>query len=554
MVTLLWWIDIESLFKALDYRLILATILLMLFIYFLNKPENKLLSNSYRSGTLSFCLYSISAFILCFSYFIVGPKSALLGTMWHHWGAYIGSSELIISGLRFYYDVPLQYGLGPSLVIAFFCNSNCWNNAFYIFSLTSFLYAFFLGLIIYNYRTESIIKNAILFMSILCASIWWISYPPIVGLPFITPSTSGMRFLIPVILSCFIIWRNNRDIIFYVIGFLIWSIGFIWSPEIGFSVSMIWFPIFILNQLSVDRSFSKLIKTVLLILTIVLLTVIAATGIYFQIFGVTPILSQYLAYILSPPGPMPINFSGSFLVFIFVFFLSIFKTYSLFYQTADIKISERSFTLQLLALSVLPYYFGRSHDNNILNLMPFIILLLVDCYSAKQFVFKFLSSLGIALILSFNVFFNWEVYRATLKDFIASNLNYVEIKDRMSYEAFSDTGPVRDIAFLSKLINDRDEKFTVLDSRLVLDTKYPFNVWSAIHGPVNFTFISSSNRRKYLNSVAIKLYKKDGWVIFLKEKGSFSQWSEDYDAVYDRVDSMCLEYACAIKYAPRIVN
>ena len=52
-------------------------------------------------------------------------NNEILVTMWHHWGAYIAPAESIISGARLFYDVPAQYGLGPTLILVLGCKIDC---------------------------------------------------------------------------------------------------------------------------------------------------------------------------------------------------------------------------------------------------------------------------------------------------------------------------------------------------------------------------------------------------------------------------------------------
>ena len=58
---------------------------------------------------------------------------------WHHWGAYVGPAEIMLSGGHIFRDFPVQYGLGPTVAIAATCGSNCWVAMYYIVGATTFL-------------------------------------------------------------------------------------------------------------------------------------------------------------------------------------------------------------------------------------------------------------------------------------------------------------------------------------------------------------------------------------------------------------------------------
>ena len=60
---------------------------------------------------------------------------------WHHWGAYVGPSEMVRSGARLFRDVPAQYGLGPTVLIAAIGGQGCWLSVYYLAGLSTLLFA-----------------------------------------------------------------------------------------------------------------------------------------------------------------------------------------------------------------------------------------------------------------------------------------------------------------------------------------------------------------------------------------------------------------------------
>lgn len=66
---------------------------------------------------------------------------------WHHWGAYIGPTELLLSGARVMHDFPTQYGLGPTLIIASVCGQSCWQGTFYAIASVTFIFALLIAFV-----------------------------------------------------------------------------------------------------------------------------------------------------------------------------------------------------------------------------------------------------------------------------------------------------------------------------------------------------------------------------------------------------------------------
>jgi hypothetical protein len=121
-------------------------------------------------------------------------NSELYETIRHHWGAYIGPSETFLSGARVLYDIPAQYGLGPTLLIASACKENCWVGMYWIAALTSIIYVFIvLGAACILGRTSfNSWAYGLILLAASAAGLFWTSYPPLLGAPLSFPSTGGL--------------------------------------------------------------------------------------------------------------------------------------------------------------------------------------------------------------------------------------------------------------------------------------------------------------------------------------------------------------------------
>ena len=60
-----------------------------------------------------------------------------LQTAWHHWGAYIGPAQLVFAGVLPLHDIPLQYGFGPTMLLAASCKINCWSGMYWLTGITT---------------------------------------------------------------------------------------------------------------------------------------------------------------------------------------------------------------------------------------------------------------------------------------------------------------------------------------------------------------------------------------------------------------------------------
>src|SRR5579864_8417501 len=49
---------------------------------------------------------------------------------WHHWGAYLAPVDAWLSGGLPYRDFPVQYGIGPTALLAAVCGSDCWRGIY----------------------------------------------------------------------------------------------------------------------------------------------------------------------------------------------------------------------------------------------------------------------------------------------------------------------------------------------------------------------------------------------------------------------------------------
>ena len=314
-----------------------------------------------RNLAVSFILFgtfAIIEIIICFSTGIFHSSDALL-VAWHHWGAYIGPSEMVRAGARLFRDVPAQYGLGPTVLIAAMGGHGCWRGMYYIVAFSALLFGLLVAAIaldVYG-RPQGLGKiSVILALSLFCCLLWT-SYPPTSVSPICTPSVTGMRFLPALTMVAWLLWRDRgvANLAGLGWGHAVWAFGVLWSPESAFYVTFVWWPYYLWMHSFRRSENGEVFRPVLLLraaatllLSLFVLFVCFLTG-YWVIYRSTPTAYGYLAYMIDPPGPMPINPRGTICFFGGVLALGLAGLYRMFRLPINTRESRQAFPIVLLA-------------------------------------------------------------------------------------------------------------------------------------------------------------------------------------------------------------
>jgi hypothetical protein len=300
---------------------------------------------------------------------------------WHHWGAYISPVEAWLSGGLPYRDFPIQYGLGPTALLAATCGSDCWNSLYWIVIVANALYfASLAGSALILAAKLSTGIRLLALLALFCASFLWTGFPPDLSGPAMTPSVAGLRFLPISLLLLHILWAEQRRKRHDAIGHGLWLAGLFWSPEGAFFVTAIWWPYLALrNSEQATRprqAFIALSRGGLLAAGALALGMGALAITVQFLSGGAARLQDFYAYILHPPGPLPIAPFGTIWLVLTVVLIAI---------VALAHTGSRSLYACLLGLlSGGAYYLSRSHDNNLLNLLPLIALVLVAVLACER--------------------------------------------------------------------------------------------------------------------------------------------------------------------------
>lgn len=486
---------------------------------------------------------------------------------WHHWGAYIGPSELVLAGARLFVDIPAQYGLGPTLIIASACGHSCWEGMYYLVGITTILYSVVIAYMALSINNKNGIERGIprwlvLILSIVCC-FFWAGYPENISLPLTFPSAGGLRFLPALLLVTFLIRADHRfqnERCFSIWGHVSWCLAALWSPESGFYATCIWWPYFILLHASKANSVRDMIVRLckafaeLLLVAIGLIAIFSVS--YWLIYRTAPSGSTFFAYAMNPPGPLPIDPNGTIWFFVTVVILASINNWLSFQRTGNTPSFRRGFLFLLLTYSTFSYFLGRSHDNNILNITPFILLALLQIFSTSTVqLLRTIAALLLASLLGWSSTFGWEAWLLP-----SGKLRHIEFNPSWIHSVITDTGinqfrtdhkpfPADATLALSEIQRITRDPVTVISSWNGLASTNTEANWSAFHGPANILHFPSSTRRKFLANTADTL-KRSGWLIFpLSElRGTLIS---DFDYVYVRTNELNFGTFHAIRFSPR---
>ena len=268
-------------------------------------------------------LYSVSIFLLAlllglFVGFYTAPFNARVPalTAWHHWGAYLSPVELLLSGGVPYQDFPIQYGIGPTLLLAANCGDNCWNGMFQVVLVTNALYfAVLVACVSILARGAPKAKYAIAMIAMFCAAFIWTAFPSNLGATMATPSVAGLRFLPLAALLLFVLQREDDRNDRLALGHAIWAFNVFWSIEAAAFACLLWWPWLAYRQQKEGALWQAVVLGWLryaffgaVSLTLALLALLL---LYRGYFAKWPEAQSIFAYIQHPPGFWPLDPHGS---------------------------------------------------------------------------------------------------------------------------------------------------------------------------------------------------------------------------------------------------
>jgi hypothetical protein len=446
-------------------------------------------------------------------------------TTWHHWGAYLSPVMPLLAGGTPFQDFPVQYGMGPTLLLASACSiRDCWYGLYAVTIGANALYLATCGWACLVLTRNLDWQSRLLVLTALAAALWlWAGYPVDWSNPVITPSTGGLRFLPLATLLALILAIERRTQagvspkLALIAGYAAWVVGLIWSPESAFFATLLWWPWLALRK--ADELVDQRAKLNALVQTAARATAALIAGygclalLFRMYFGAWVSLQDFLLYIAYPPGRLPINPFGA----IWLAAITILFALLAMIHCADRAARRTLCAVLLTTLAAGSYYLSRSHDNNVLNLLPFLMLLLLAAYAAwpGQFMSGFLRAAMVGLIALTTTFLYhaWTVLPAgssiaglqigpgaLISRFDPGRKNVPAVVHPHAVQAFAD------------LRRGGNDAVMLFDDKKIMPSFKPEASWTGVNNPANFLPLPAEIISKYIARGSAK-FRRPGWLV-----------------------------------------
>jgi hypothetical protein len=341
----------------------------------------------------------------------------------------------------------------------------------------------------------------------------------------------------------------------------------LWSPESAFYVTFVWWPYYLWLRCSQGSGSGGAVRLsmlplaagrLLLSLLVVLFCFFAG---YWLIYRTTPTAYGYFAYVIDPPGPLPINPSGAILFFIAVLVLGLVALYSTLRLSGNTREFRQIFLLVLLVYATSSYFLGRSHDNNLLNLLPFQLLVLLVAFRAPIADWaRTVAAVLLASLVGWSSVFGWTAWQETIRNGRLFEFNAQAMPISFSYndprtaeclrrQAVNGGDPTDAARAANYIEGNFGEPLTILDFATNLRVTDTGAVWSAIQGPENFVSVPSARRQEFLVSTA-KWLGRNGWLL-VDRKFPADELLKDFQSAYRTERTMDFGSYYAIRLVPK---
>lgn len=241
------------------------------------------------------------------------------------------------------------------------------------------------------------------------------------------------------------------------------------------------------------------------------------------------------------------------------------------------------FVCLLSLYAVFSYYIGRSHDNNILNLMPYLVLVLACVQSFGSFsAMSRGARAALASVLALVISFGWSAWHQTsLADYAnedaVRSMSYVvgstaeqtgagaiapvhlepareqssgEESDAPRLDIGDPLDAARAVFYVSSV---RREPLIKIDDVLETAPIGP-RAWSAIHDPIDFYFLPDTLVIKLIDRTMLRL-KSPGWLVIAKKVDDVPEtlrWQRLLAGPYVKTEEMDFGAYHAIRYEPNL--
>jgi hypothetical protein len=477
---------------------------------------------------------------------LTGPLNSWNGghTAWHHWGAYIAPVEALLSGGVPYRDFPVQYGIGPTLFLASVCGTNCWNGIYWttVFAnALQFVALCWCAVLLTEGQARGMRLLALAAMFF--AAFFWTAFPALLANAVMTPSVSGMRFLPVTALLLHILLSERSEQPGDWRGHAIWLINMGWCMETAVYASLIWWPYLALRKSQSVTGPKQLIirvtQTGAAGLAVAGAVIIAMLFAYRILYGGWLNAESFFAYLTHLPTELPINPVGT----VWLALASIATAITLLIRFPPSRDSRQIYVCLIAYTVAGSYFLSRSHDNNVLNLFPLLILLLlavtgtlktVEGEKTTQFINGFAQTIFASMIAFVTVaqFDSWKAAIDSGTIFETGNRNLL---DRFAARpgAPVQVVPPDAVMAINDLRRHTNEGFLLFDEWKLLVLQEPHKAWTGANNLANTLPLPPAMIEHYIRQGA-KSYRRPGWIIF---DTNVNQVNADlYRTAYDVVE------------------
>jgi hypothetical protein len=527
--SVVWWpIDLATLSKRFVLFWLIGAISLWVYRRF-SGATRLVLSKSEKWALFGALVVGVAANV--FTGPVAGGQG--FGTLWHHWGVYVAPAQLLTAGAVPFFDFPIQYGFGPMVTLALACQADCWKGAYHVVSGTNIAYLVtlvFCTTLLTRGMSKGVALLALAAMT--SAVLLWTSYPPFLVGPLATPSTGGMRFLpLALLVACILSGeiQEGGALRPHVLGYAFWGLSMLWAPEAAIFATMVWWPYLTLKDIQRrnDLDIAMVLRCIGLGLGRMLLASCVLAGAFSIVFFIgfkrLPDIDGFLIYIVNPPGPMPANLGGPVWVLLTTLALAV---------VAMLRANDRDLRLVLVCalalLAVSSYYLGRSHDNNILNLFPFVLLTLIA--TLRVVLPRFLSGYATALILGFITWPSLFGFGALYDAARANNLGQIGSEHFLEMTSLSQSawGPLDEVYgsatppaveaadALTTLKSLGDGSPVLINANFVLPRYAEFKAWTSIIDPASYAVLPADAIQRFIER-GRQRWNRAGWLVVQPE-------------------------------------
>jgi len=370
----------------------------------------------------------------------------------------------------------------------------------------------------------------------MCACFIWTAFPADLGSTAMTPSVAGLRFLPISFLLLHIVSAEATDRRRDWLGHAIWLCDLFWSPEAAFFGTLIWWPYLALRDAAKAGAprerWIALVRGAIRGLMALAAGMLAPALSVLFLSGGAARPDDFLAYILHPPGPLPINPLGTI-------WLALACVLVALQQLAGNSASRAGRTLYACLLGMLAagtYFLSRSHDNNILNLFPLLVVLLVASVprhpgAPPPFQDGFVRTIFAAMIA-----FTAAAGGAAWADGAARD-GFLNIGPGRLIARFTPTEstqpqilPPDALSGLAYLRSHNAGAVVLIDENRVIPGHADAAVWTGVNDAANFEPLPRSMVMRYVCRGALA-YRRPGWI--LVDQRNYGGWVSVFEAAYD---------------------